>query len=548
MAIAVLMCLLTVTSCGGNNNSNNNTTSGSENTSAQSPSDSGNSSTSQTPGRTEAEEAATVSEAPKGDDVRFADAIDIIIDNNPVSHLNAFLGGSPAQIWSFNLMFDRLLYYAGAGDYRASLAKEWSTEDYKTFNFTLRDDVYFHNGEKLTADDVVFTVNYGKNPETSTNSTWPLIDTATALDEQNVQIVLKNPDVDFYFRISAPGVPIINEKAVNDNPATGMTIGTGAFSLVEFVENNYWSFERNDNYWGEAPITKKITMRYIPELASRTIMMQNKESQLCLKTNPDDMDLFVGNPDYWIDDHIVNNPTLIQFNMTDPICKDYNFRMAIASAINRAEIALVAGGEYYMGDYESGGVWGHGTEFRNTDIPMVPEDIEAAKEYLELSPYNGETIEIAAINMVTTARAAEVVQEQLSKINIKIDIKLMENVALTEYTQWGNNRSQIIMNPIAFSSSASSYRSAVYPGSPANRTSYDNPVVSEMLDRAAQTFDYDERGDIYREIQATIAEDPPFFNMWYLLQTVVAVKGIGGFNFPGDNLYDFRYIYWQIEG
>ena len=536
----------TTTSGGGSTTTtDNNTNSGG----AASPSTSKDyEDTALTVGRTPANEAAAPLPAPTGANVKFADTIDIIIDNTSVASLDPYRGGGPAQMWSFNLMFDRLLYYMGSGNYAPSLATEWHTDDYKTFTFKLREDVVFHNGEPLKASDVVFTCEYGMNPEHSTNATWGLIESVKALGEYEVEIVLKAVGVDFPYRISQGNIAIVNEKALKDDPINGMLIGTGAYRLDEFVENNYWTFTRNDNYWSDLAITRKIIMRYVPEISSRTIMMMNGDSQLCLKVNPDDMELFVGNPDFWIDDHMVNNPTPMHFNVTDPLLSDINLRLALASAMDREEIALVAGGDYYMPAYEDGGAWGYSTEFRNRDIPLIPEDMDAAKAYLEKSSYNGETIEICATNMVTTARAAEVLQQQFSKLGVNTEVRLMEGVAMNEYTQWGNNKSQIILTPIAFSANAAAFRNAMYPRATGNRASFEDPRLTEILDQALVELDYTKRGELYYEAQEIIAEGVPYVNMWYLLQTVVAVKGIGGFNFPGDNLYDFRYIYWQIEG
>ena len=421
-------------------------------------------------GRTEASDAAVIEAAPSGENVRFADEIKIITDGGAAT-LDPFRGGSPSQMWSFNLMYDRLLYYIGGGKYDPSLATDWHTDDYKTFTFDIRKDVVFHNGEKLTAHDVVFSFNWGRDPEHSTNTTWGLVDTIEALDDYKVKIVLKSMDVDFIFRISQPNIAIVNEKALTDDPLNGMLIGTGAFSLSEFVENNYMVFERNDNYWSKPAITKKITMVNIPELSSRTIMLLNGEVQICLKTSGDDMDLFVDNPDYWIDDHVVNNPTLIRFNMADKITGDYNFRMAVAHAINRYDLALVGGGGWYFPDYESGSPWGYSTEFRNLDVPMIPEgDLDAARDFLAKSTYDGSAVEILTTSLISTVRASEVLQQQLKVVGIETEIHEMDGVSQTEYTKWGNNQAQIILGPIAFTAAAYSIRRTFTNTSPTTVT------------------------------------------------------------------------------
>ena len=549
--LAMFICLSMLAACSDKDStapsSEGESTGGSEAT--PSPSSTYNAPDSAAGGRVEADEAGLASAAPTGEAVKFAEEIHMIIDNTPVATLDPFRSGGPAQIWSCHLIFDRLIYYIGDGQYIPSIATEWHTDDYKTFTFKLRDDVVFHNGEKLKASDVVFTFEWGANPEHSTNATWGMVDTIVALDDYTVQIDLKRMDVDFLFRVSQPAIAIVNEKAVTEDPLNGSLIGTGAFVLTEFVENNYMVYERNDNYFGEPPITRKLTLSYISEISSRTIMMLNGEAQMCMKISGDDMDLFIDNPDFWIDDHVVNNPSVIRFNMTDRITGDLNFRLAVAHCINRADLALVGGGGWYFPDYESGSAWGYSSEFRNKDIPMIPEgDLDLAKQYLDESSYDGSPVEILTANLISTIRAAEVLQQQLGAIGIETYVTMMEGVAQPDYVKWGNNQSQINLGVIPFTSAAFSIRSPLYPESPGNVTSYNNPAVTELLDRAASELDYNERGKIYREIQELVSADVPYLNMWYLLQTCVYVQGIGGFGFPGDNLYDFRYVYWQIEG
>ena len=538
LVITVIICLSLCTACGGSNTPSSSppVTSGSNPPASPSPSQ-------------KSDDVAGREEAPIGENIRFAEKIDIVIDNMSVAVLNPFApGGSfPAIMWSYNLMYDRLLRFAGGSEYEPSLATEWTTDDYITFTLKLRDDIYFQNGEKFTANDVVFTAKLSKDSAGSpSNVIWAPVKEVTAIDEYTVQFVMNNVTVNFWYNLARPEAVICNEKAVNADSEKGPWVGTGAYCLTEFTANNYWVFERNDNYWGEPPITKTLTMRYLPEINTRAISLLNGECQICFKISNEDMDLFENNPDYVIFDHELNNPSPLYFNMTDPLCADYNFRMAVISALNREEISLAVAGNYTRPAYDDGGVWGNFQEFRNRDIPMVPEDLEAAKAYLEASPYNGEVVEIAAANAMNI-KAAEIVQQQLDQIGLKTEINIMDGTALSAYVAWGNNKSQIVSVGMQLYLEASSFNNLVYPERAQNRSSYSNPIITDLVDRATKELDYAKREELYKEIQSILAEDPPFVNLFWILQTVVGVKGIGGFNLPADSFYDLRYIYLQLE-
>ena len=487
-------------------------------------------------------------EAPTGADVRFADEITAITDGFAVAAINPLLPGiaMPPVFWTYNMIYDRLLLTNTDDIQIPYLATEWETDDYVTFTFKLRDDVYFHNGDKFTANDVVWTALTGKEvPGAPSNSIWSFVKDAVALDDYTVQFVLNDINVDFWWHVSRTETGILNERAVTADPERGTWIGTGAYRLTEFVPNDHWVFDRNEDYWGEPPITKKINMLHIPEQTTRAMMLRNGDAQLVFNMPAEAVDQFEDNPDYVVYQHMRNTPGPIYFNMSHPICGDWNFRMAVGSAIDKNEITTAVGGRFLLPEYETGGLWGLMTEFRNLDIPLVPEDLEAAKAYLAASPYNGETITITGASP-DHVRAAEVIQMELARIGIETEINAVENTAVPNLH--AENKLEILVTGMNFPLSATAIRPLLYPDLPTNRTRHNNPRVTEMLDQAAREPDRAEREKIYMEIQAIVAEDPPYFNIWWNVVPNIGVKGIGGFTQPGDNSYDLRYMYWQIEG
>ena len=542
LAIAMLMCLSILAACGGGDDTNTSSDpSASAEPSVAAPFQEG--------------QAAPDSPAPTGTDVVFAEEIIIITDNNDISVLNSFLpsAGAPPVSWTTNMVYDRLIYPLGGGQYEPYLALDWTEEvidGNQVLTFWLREDVYFHNGENLTASDVVFTLEKAGEDMTGTNhGYWHPTGfnvTASALDTYTVQIVLDRIFVDYLFNLSNPYCWIASEKAMRDDPLNGYMVGSGAFKYVEFVPSNYWVVERNDDYWGEPAITRQVTFRFIPEQGTRTIMMLNGEAQLSFGISGEDMEIFETSDDFQLFPFTFNNPNCISFNMDDPILADWNFRMAVASALDRAEIAVVAAGAYAAPDY-SGSLWGFSTEFRNDTLDQIPEDLDAARAYLEASIYAGEEIEIAS-SILTYTKQAEIIQQQLARIGILTTLNVMDPPAMTAYTDRNNNQSQITSGLVVMTEAASSYRGAIYPEATGNRVMYDNERIGELLDLAMGELDQDIRRGYWFEIQEILAQDIPRINTFWRLNAAVAVPGIGGFALPSTALYDLRYIYWQIEG
>jgi len=550
VTLILVICLALVSACGdkgapaATSSANTSSTSAADNT--QQVDDTPTTTSADTPVSTDAQ--LTLAPTPEESTGNYADTIDIILGNSNIAILDPFnpSGSVDACAWAYALIYDRLVYALTEGGYEPYLATSWDTEDYQTFIFHLRDDVYFHNGEKMTSDDVIFTINHAKESVgSSAYNNWSVVAEATAVDEYTLKIVLDEINIDFINNISQPYCGIINEKALTDNSETGVMIGTGAFYISDFVTNNSVEFTRNDNYWSEPAITRQINFQFVPEQSSRAIMMLNGEAQLCFRVSDEDIPSFVDNPDFQLFSFPLATPNVLFFNLNDPITGDYNFRMAVALAIDRDEVQYGAVGEYGL-PMTDGSVWGYDMEFRNTSIPQISYDPELAKEYLAKSPYNGEEIEIATA-IASTIKASEVIQQQLGRIGIKVKVNSMDSASLGSYTTWDNNQSRIVVFSILFSRVASSIKSSVYPRSTGNRMMYDNAAVNDLIDSATTTTNESTRRDMYMQIQEIIAEDMPYIPLFWRMSSVVAAKGIGGFDLPANALYDMRWIYQDLD-
>ena len=555
--IVLIMCLSLLAAC-GSNNSEGNTDNNASPSSSDNSSSNNTSSSSSAPATSSAPSSSSPSQPqsdltvlpPAEEDVKYADEIDVIVDNNAIVIIDPFIpaGNTPPTFWTFTMIYDTLVVRAGDGAYGPRLATSWETSDAQTYLFHLRDDVTFHNGEKFTADDIVFTI--GKAVEavgTTTNGIWSLIETVNVIDPYTIEFILNGVNVDFLDRLAQPIAGIVNEKAMNEDPDNGTWIGTGPWMVSEFATRDYTVLVRNDNYWGDLPLTKKLTLRYVPESSTKLMQLENGETDVCFSIDPADLPLVEADTDRFSTFRTVyNNCHNIGFNMDHPICGNYDFRMAVISAINREEVALAACGDYGVPETE-GTFCGYATEFRNSSIPIVPYDLDAAKAYLEASPYNGETLEISCA-IVENITAAEVIQQQLAKIGITTTINQMDPPALGAYTRYGESQAEIFVNIGGNTGSAASLRNIFYPGGSFNAASYNNPEVNDLLDLAATQFDVNARRDTYMRIQELIAQDPPRFTLFYLVCVVSAIKGVGGMKLANDTpFFDLTYIYKIVD-
>ena len=488
------------------------------------------------------------------DDTEFLEHVHVIVDNNVISVLNPI---SPAAAgtstnWVFTMIHDRLLALNADGiAFDPALALTYATDDFKTYTFTLREGVTFHNGDPFTADDVVWTVNkvQADGLGSSAYDQWRSIVSATALDSHTVEFVLDDVDVDFLYGMTRPMSGILNRRAFEENPETGSHIGTGAYTVEEFMSGDFARLRRNPNYWrtDNMPVTEIVTFRFVPEMPTRTVMMQTGDAHVSFGTPPGDMDWFVDSDDFTVFTTTSNDPQGLAFNLANPITGDINFRKAVIYGLDRVAIGFGAAGPWADGNLTDGTFWGYTTQFRNTDIPKFERDLDRAKEYLAQSSYNGEVVTITTAIM-TNIMASQIIQAQLLEVGINTELNEMDTAGLGASTVYGGTEHQIVQFFYLMTPNAGSVRHSFVPGGGQNRANFDYPEVTELLNRARVTIDIAERERIYREVQELVYETYAYDSIFWRRFGNVSVNGLGGILLnPDPASHDFRGVYVIAE-
>ena len=542
MTLGFMICIGILAACGnGGSDQNTSPTPGAEvsQTPATTPS---------TPAAAEEPGGVTMEQAEEGG--TYAEEVRIILDNNPINVLNPFLpaANNTSTNASFTMMYDRLLYPEDDGTFSPELAS-YETSDYTTYSFVLRDDVYFHNGDKMTASDIEWTINTAKNsPGSPSADAWRLVDSINIKSDYEFDLVLGEMNVDFLFGLTRPASGIVNQRAMEADAETGTWVGTGAFSVIDFETGDFVYLQRNDSWWNTAnmPVTERVHLRFVPEMGARAIMVQNGEAQISLGTSAEDLPIFENDPDnYEVYRVTFNDPQGMAFNMTDPLMQDKDFRLAVLHAIDFDEVAVVAAGKWASGANESGNFWGLTTEFRHPDLPYIGHDPELAKEYLASSSYAGQTVEIATA-IITNIRGSEVIQAHLEDIGINVEVNQMDSPTLNAYIASGQGQINVIFTTIT--PSAASVRSAFTPGGGQNRSNYSNPEVTALFDEASKTIDREARRDIYYRIQEIIYDEKPVHNVIWRHNGIVISNDIGGIILRSDaHRHDYRGVYLTVN-
>lgn len=546
--VAILLTLamaFTLFACGKSDNSAGTSTGGNTGTgSATTPAPGGNASTPPSPSFTEEDQAPAP--VPVEDDVVFADNIVYMIGDN-VGLINSHhpAGDGMSHNCCCRMIYDTLYYNNPDGTSVPMLATSYDTDDYQTWVFHLRDDVYFHNGDKFTAKDVLFTWQHALDSVGSiASSNWDYIVEARAIDDYTVEFKTAAPYGNLLFNIGISVSGILNERAIAEDDVKGYYVGTGAYILDDFSPSDYLHFTRNENYWGELPPTKTQLWKLVSEAGARTIMLQNGDVQLGGIAEAD-LSLFRDDPNFRITTLLSNNSVSLMFNLDDPLCSDLNFRMAVAHALRTDEIALFAFGTLGVA-VENEAIWGYEVPYMNKDLPKVGYDLDKAKDYLSKSVYKGEEVEFTIMSGNDNMAAA--VQDQLAAAGITIRINPMDVPSFMMYASSTENHAQMFSWFAMFSQNpVDTYRVNFYPDANNNRMRYNNPIITEMIDQSGSILGEEAQRAHYYKMQEIVTADRPVIPMYWMPSALVYQSNVGGFVTSASGHYDFRYMYWILD-
>jgi peptide/nickel transport system substrate-binding protein len=339
-------------------------------------------------------------------------------------------------------MFENLLEVDVDGKIQPSLATDYSmSDDGLIYTFNLRDDVYFHNGEKLTAEDVKYSYDHVRNPESkfmSRRFVWAPINEVIIESPTRVKFVLKKPYWGMLECMSKYMGVFQNQcvekygEKIWKNP---VGIGTGPAAFVKWRQNDFVEYKAHDKYWRKGvPAWKKLVIKTIPENTTRVAFLMTNDVQIIAAPPAREFVALQKLPGITG----ASRPTLggqltIEPNVNKKPWDDPNFRIAISKAIDREAVK-----ELYAGEFDPYAVVNGFTGWpRNMEANAHLEyNLASAKEYLAKSKYAGgvetDIVIPATPYLVSIADAALLIQSQLKKIGVSINL-----ITLDTGSFWG---------------------------------------------------------------------------------------------------------------
>lgn len=286
-------------------------------------------------------------------------------------------------------LFDGLVTRTPDGAVQPEIATSWTTPDDKTYVFTIRQGVKFHNGEDLTADDVVFSFNRTLAPDGVNGQQSPRagllgpLQTVEKVDDYTVKMTLSSPSPVFLQLLPHTQImPKDYYEQVGFDGFSQAPIGAGPFKFVNGTLNSEIVLERFDGYWDGPPPLRQVVFRMMPEPATRIAALKAGEVHIIQEVLPDSAAGL--KQDASVQVQVAEGTRLYEIELNNKRITDPHVRQALNYAVNWDEIL----NEMYLGYARrvSTAMLPSGFGY-NTALEPFPYDPDKARELLREAGY-----------------------------------------------------------------------------------------------------------------------------------------------------------------
>jgi len=478
------------------------------------------------------------------------------------------------------LVFGRLLSYNEKGEIFPDLAEKYEiSQDAKTYTVVLRDKLVWHDGVKLNADDVIFTIRTIQNPQFKSplRTNWQGV-TIEKIDDRTVRFALRTPYAPFVENLAIGIIPKHLWETVTPEQAllhelNLKPIGSGPFRFDKLKQNKdgqieWYQLARNANYYREGPYLSTVVF-YFFETEDEMIAAWHKN-------NIDSMGPISAKHLQEFSQEKVSSFKLtmprifgIFFNpKKSPILANKDIRTAIAHALNKTEMAdMIALGAAFPVD----SMLPPATAGYTPNVPTYAYDAELSKQILAKagwSDLNGdgildqkvkenkkEVIKSLRFTLTTSdwpdlVKTAQIIKDSLRGIGIDVQIESKPFSELETLNLRPRNFDILLFgqvygyepDPFAF------WHSSQIKDPGVNVSFYANKKVDQILEETRKLADRNSRSQKYEEVQKIIANDLPAIFLYsqlypYVLPTKIRDVSLDKIAVPADRFNNINTWY-----
>lgn len=475
----------------------------------------------------------------------------VFVNYRDIRDLNPHLYAG--EMYAQEMLYETLVNITADG-YEGCLAESWDiTDDGRTYTFHIRDGVKFSDGEVCDANAI--KANFDAIIENKDRHTW--------LEMMNLLVGVSAPDdKTFVIELSEPYYPLLTElgvtrpfamispKAMKDGSTkdgVNAYIGTGPYVLTDFVTDEYAVFEANENYWGEQPKIKKITVKVIPDNQTRILALEKGEIDMIFGKNMIDADAinqYTGNDKFTVSLSDPTSTRQIVLNTTRDVLADKEVRQALQHATNKQAIS---DGIFYGLEQPADTLFAKTVPYCDIDLEPYAYDVELAQSMLDEAGWvvgadkirekDGQKLNIDLLynsDSVTEKAIAEYLQSEYQKIGISLNIHGEEEQSYRDNMKAGNF--DMVFNicwgtPYDPQSSLAAMRAPVYGDYAAQLGLEDKADIDQAITDILVSTDETKRQELYTFVLTRLHEDAVYIPLTYECNKAIYRSDLQGFHF-----------------
>ncbi|MCF6339515.1 MAG: peptide-binding protein [Sulfurimonas sp.] len=484
----------------------------------------------------------------------FSSTLHLATSANP-ARLNPILATDSSSSEISGFIFNGLIKYdKDSATIVGDLAKEFYYEDDTTLIFKLHKNVKWHDGEKFSAKDVLFTYNALISPKISSpySSGFRFVKSVEIMDEFTIKVKYKKA----YFKaLETWMMGIIPEHVLKDeenlmnSSFNTNPIGTGAYKLTQLEHSKNIILSAFDDYFEGRTKIDKISFHVIADPMTRFLML--KSSALDIGSiEPMQYERQIGD-DFFskfnIYEQISRSYTYLGFNLRLEKFKNPKVREALSLAIDRQEIIDIL---FFNHAEICTGPFHPTTIAFNKDVKAPKQDIKKAKELLAKAGYdesNPLIFEIATSNSsAIRPYAAQIMQHQLKKIGVVVNLRVMEWQAFLNMVVFPHKFDTILLgwglsptpDPYMFWHSDNDKKGGF------NLIGYNNPKIDRMIEESQSIVDKEKLAIIWKKMFKLITDENPYLFLYIPNSITTVSKDIKNIE-PSPSGVWHNYIKWE---
>ena len=431
------------------------------------------------------------------------------------------------------------------------LAESWSISGGGTvYEFKLRPDLKFSNGEPVTAEDVKWSIERAAHPDTESpvaeiylgdivgvneiiEGRGDVVSApgVTLVDDRTIRIEIDAPKAYFLAKLTYPTAYILNRDNVEagGDSWTDNAAGTGPFFLEEYRIGQRMVLARNENYWGKHAYLDNVVLN----LAGGVSMAMYENDEIDI-TGVGLADLTrVQDPTEELNKDLVRVPphfsiSYVGFNITEPPFDDPKFRQALNYAVDKQLISEQVYSDLVMPAY---GILPPGFPGYSDEVEGIGYDPEKAKQLLAESKYaDPETRPRITVTIPGTGGSAPLDVQVIGTmwedvLGVKIDVQQVE---WATYLQDLNRSRLQAWGGIGWEADYPDPQDFIdilfYSESSGNHGKYSNQEVDRRVEQARTEQDIIRRVELYNEAEEIILQDAAWLPLWFDMEGLALIK------------------------